>query len=749
MHTMRGTWDYAPEKTSEYHFGGSQLFEHDDYGNEIMRGSSEHADTMSRNNKVFQRTGMMLNEVFQFAHRFGIKTCVGTEVPLTVPKLLADRLRERGQDPSKPEVVEQLYQGTFRRIAQTYPLDYYWLWTPEHWMWPDPSVADEEVEIVEGDLLTAISAWEKSEASFKLATCGWVLGPPKDRARFDKTLPKDVALSYILENTGKIPLEPAMADIEGREKWAIPWPEDDGCLTTPQLWVGRMRRDAADALRYGCTGLLGYLWRTRIVGPNLLALAWAAWDQSEWTDPGSDNDSVEGDVEIMGGRWSLFGDNSVKVTEDPALYQSMEWDIDGYRISVPDGEYKVVLKFVEPSYDAPGKRLFTVKLQGSVVIERLDIAARVGMNTALDLAFEAQVTEGHLDIDFEPLVGLPVISAIVLEGEKATKKINCGGYAYKDYCEDAMPYDDTWHVPAGDFYADWASHEFGPEVADQVARIFDRIDGRLPEPSAWQECPGGISLNPFPWSHVAELYEFVDELAELASQVRGSGNRERFAYWLDSFRAMREMARVGCTLSELKQVMQQIEAETNPAMKTKLARARALPLRRKLVSQWGEMVTLILGTATNTSEMGMLANIEQHSLRHLQRLERYDEALEAALGQALPADTAPWRDYRGPARLVVPTARTFLESGEDLKLRAIVLTRDEPDGVSLFWRPLGDDEYQQCSLGHVARGVYSVVLPVAAIKGADFEYYLEANVDGKKLRYPAGAPELNQTVVVV
>ena len=45
-----------------------------------------------------------------------------------------------------------------------------------------------------------------------------------------------------------------------------------------------MRRDAFDALRYGCTGLMGIHWRTRILAPNVSALAKAAWDQSGWRE---------------------------------------------------------------------------------------------------------------------------------------------------------------------------------------------------------------------------------------------------------------------------------------------------------------------------------------------------------------------------------------------------------------------------------------------------------------------------------
>ncbi len=152
------------------------------------------------------------------------------------------------------------------------------------------------------------------KAPFTLATCGWVLGPPQSPALFDKSLPKQMAMACINRVVGNTPVEPGFAKIqnrpgtgvegdspifadtkigtvpgikigtvsEGRPKWAIPWMEDDPGLTMPQLWAGRMRRDAADSLRYGCTGLMGIHWPTRILGPNVSALAKAGWDQSGW-----------------------------------------------------------------------------------------------------------------------------------------------------------------------------------------------------------------------------------------------------------------------------------------------------------------------------------------------------------------------------------------------------------------------------------------------------------------------------------
>ncbi len=171
----------------------------------------------------------------------------------------------------------------FARIAAAYPVDYYWFWTNEGWTWDDAS--PEAIKTVTTDLDMAVQAWKETAPPFRLATCGWVLGPPSNRTLFDQVLPKDVAMSTINREVGKAPVDPGFSRVRGRSLWAIPWMEDDPALTSPQLWAGRMRRDAADALRYGCDGLLGIHWRTRILSANVLSLARAAWDQSWNTLP--------------------------------------------------------------------------------------------------------------------------------------------------------------------------------------------------------------------------------------------------------------------------------------------------------------------------------------------------------------------------------------------------------------------------------------------------------------------------------
>ena len=397
---MSKAWGYKPKKTSEFNLGASELFERDDYGADYMEEMSPWPETPEKCNELFKRFGDVLNDTFTFAHRLDVKTCVGTEIALSEPNILKQRLRDMGKDPFAPETVQEIYEGMFTRITQTYPIDYYFLWTPEDWTWV--GAKDAAIEAVVKDLKIATAAAEKVKAPFTLATCGWVLGPQNNRTLFDTVLPKNMPLTCISRDVGFAFVEPGFANIKGRPKWSMPWLEDDPALTIPQLWAGRMRRDAADSLNYGCTGLIGIHWRTRIIGPTVSALAQAGWNQ----------DFAKG----------LVSDPN-KIANDPN-------------------------------------------------------------NVPRDL----QVT---------------------------------------------------------DFYRDWATAQFGPEVAKPLADIFASLDGgpfsnvlhqrktNLPRPATWIDGPGGIKSNDKTWEEVKKNYAFVEKWQNCGEQVKGEGNLERFDYWLE------------------------------------------------------------------------------------------------------------------------------------------------------------------------------------------------------------------------
>ena len=746
--TLNGRWGYLPKKTSDYACGAAAMFERDAYGARVMIGRSPWPATPRECNQLFDRFGHLLGEAFTHARALGVKTCVGTEIPLITPKSVMERIKAAGRDPADAGVIRDLYRGVFRRISRTYPLDYYWFWTRESWTWR--GVTEEKVEQTLQHFRLAIEAADQVKAPFTLATCGWVLGPQQDRALFDNELPKSMPMSCINRQVGRSPVEPGFARIAGRPQWAIPWLEDDSNMICLQLWVGRMRRDAFDALRYGCTGLMGIHWRTRILGPNVSALANAAWDQRGWSDEAAKQTKTPCLEGAVGGKKAAYPKNAIADTEDDPLYQTVRYDVSAYRVAVPDGTYTVTLKFCEPHYAAAGQRAFGVEIQGQRVLHKLDVFETVGRNKAYDLTFkDIQVAGGPLIIDFMQRIEFPCIAAIVVEGSAATRKINCGGPAYKDY-ETDLPLCPTLprHLPAEDFYLDWATVHFGREVGPEAAAIFVKLDGHFPEPSTWVGGPGGIRPDERPWAQAAKAYAFVDEFAALRPRIKGAGYLERFDYWLENFRYMKAVDRVKCTWARYNAAMKKVDDEKDAEAKGALADNTALPLRKELVRDLVEVYRHLLATVSSSGEMGTVANWEQHILPSL--LDEPGQKLVEILGEPLPADALLRDEYSGPPRIIVPTVRTSLTAGEPLRVKVIVLAARPPLRLAFLWRPMGQPQFSMTRLRHIARGVYQAELEPEAFGRADFEYYVEASISGEEtLRFPSTAPTLNQTVIVV
>jgi hypothetical protein len=539
QNTVRGNWGYRPKKTSEFSFGAGMLFDRDDYGSDVMRGLTPEPDTDPLSIEVFNRTGAMLRTAFTAARDLGVRTCVGTETFLTIPKKVKARLSSEGKNPDDTATVKALYRGIFRRIADTYPLDYYWFWTPEGWTWED--AAQGQIRKTMTDLTLGIQAAKEVHAPFQLATCGWVLGPPSDRALFDKELPKNIAVSCINREVGKAPVDPGFAWIEGRSRWAIPWMEDDPSLLAPELWAGRTRKDAADALSYGCDGLLGIHWRTRILSPNFMALARAGWSQDPWNKETSPFAKRRG---ALNGTFLAVADSvPIANTKDPAIYRTVRKRVSGYHLPVPNGTYTLTLQFCEPV--GPIRHLFDVLVQGTKVLDGLDVGARVGFGAAFDTTLQnVAVSGGVLNIDFAERIGVTSIAGIVVEGNGFSRRINCGGPAYKNYEADEPP--TPRGLPTDDLYQEWALHQFGPDAAGAAAKIFSSIDSQLPEPATWITGPGNVRPNERPWVEVQKEYAFVDSFQVLRPRVRGKGNLERFDFWLNTFQHMKGMARLGC-----------------------------------------------------------------------------------------------------------------------------------------------------------------------------------------------------------
>ncbi len=731
QNTLRGNWGYSATKTGDFLFGASELFERDAYGADVMEGLTPRPKDPDGRQRMFNRTAAMLGEAFRHARRVGVRVCPGTEVPVIVHSELKERLKAKGKDPSDPSVLRELYEGMFGWLARNCPTDVHVLWLPEH-----PVLFDWKQAL--RDISLARAAARKAAPGTKFAVCSWGWLPGRFR-QLDQALPPDVAVGCLNYNVGKSPVDARFRAITGRRKWAGPWLEDDAALTSLQLWVGRMRRDAADARRFGCTGVMGTMWRTRIIGPNVSALAKAAWDRG-----GKDRDGLPDGPD--GGLVARFR-KPIAGTEDDPLYQSVRYHLAGYVLAVPNGTYTVTLKFCEPAHRTAGKRVFDVTCQGTKVIEKLDIFATVGPNRALDYTFkDVRVTAGRLKIGLVHVVEYPCIAAISVEKQGYGRKINCGGPKYKDYAADTAA-GRSRSLPADEFYRDWALHQFGREAGKAAAEIFARIDGRVPVTSRWGPGPGQLRTDRRPWDQARKDFRFVRDFADLRPKVRGAGNLARFDYWLNTFRYMRAQGRTGCLWARFGDAAKAARDENDTDARKRLIEQSVLPLHRQMVQAVEEVHTHLLATVSTPGELGTVANWAQHILPGI--LINKARWIEGELGRPLPASAGPRRPYRGPARLIVPTLRSGVAPGEAVTLKVIVLAEERPTRAELYWRGMGAGAYDAEPLRHVGRGVYSAKLPAEAARGTGVEYYIEAVFPhAGTLRFPPTAPRLNQTLVV-
>jgi hypothetical protein len=284
-HTARPDqmWGFPERDTEHFHGGASALFSRNAYGSDVM-GEVMPSDVPS-SNAVFARAGSMFATAFGHAQRVGVKTALGTELPLGLepsgpevgvdwirgmPPALQGHLEDQGLDPRDPEVVQAVYEGTFLRIMQTHPLDYYWLWTWEGWSWYG---ADKrQINAMADDMALAYQAAAEVEAPFRIALGGWIIGEADDPAVFDDVLPPDVPFFGLWDRAmGFEDLQ------EDRVKWPGTWLEEDWGLAQPQLELSRLYDDVSAAVNKRCDGIIAKHWRTRILGAIVHALKDLTW----------------------------------------------------------------------------------------------------------------------------------------------------------------------------------------------------------------------------------------------------------------------------------------------------------------------------------------------------------------------------------------------------------------------------------------------------------------------------------------
>ena len=97
-------------------------------------------------------------------------------------------------------------------------------------------------------------------------------------------------------------------------------------------------------------------------------------------------------------------------------YRTWVWGLEGYRVDVPDGVYRVTLMFLEPQFSEPGLRVLGVSAQGLKVLEGLDLAAAAGQSEIVELSVQVESKEGRILLEFESATGFPpLLAGLIVE----------------------------------------------------------------------------------------------------------------------------------------------------------------------------------------------------------------------------------------------------------------------------------------------------------------------------------------------
>jgi hypothetical protein len=278
---------------------------------------------------------------------------------------------------------------------------------------------------------------------------------------------------------------------------------------------------------------------------------------------------------------------------------------------------------------------------------------------------------------------------------------------------------------------------FGGGAGAEAGRVLKEFDGKHPAINSL--------YNPQTTDEqIAACFAPLQKLESLRPRIKGAGNLERFDYWLHQIRATRDRAHTWVLAERLAAKIVEANAVKDPTEKGRFAREQVLPLRLAVARSHEETIAAFVNAAKSPGEAGVIAHIEYGVRDRL--VSAHDGALKEMLGEPLPPEAAVSATYEGMPRIFVSARRTQMNAHEPQELRAFVLSSPKPAGVSLHWRTLGGTTFETVPATHRARQAYRVNLPAQA--PGTVEYYLEASLEnGQRVRWPATAPAINQTVI--
>jgi hypothetical protein len=269
--TMR-SWGYLPQRTSTFKMGASQFFDRETFGADATRLGADTWD-------IADRTTEMMRRAFNFASELGIRTGIGFEPYHNPAEIMSALPPEALSAPGgliESRTGRALLERRLADLLDRYPMvDYVWLWQDEDANWKS---REKEVPLSVTPFLQAHDFLRRHAPDKKLVVSGWGFVTHHFESLHQR-LPGDIVFSSLNDSVGWDPVNEAFSKLGERERWPIPWIEDDPSMWLPQFRASRFEMDMERAQNFGCQGVLGIHWRDRIVDPTATYMARAGWDR--------------------------------------------------------------------------------------------------------------------------------------------------------------------------------------------------------------------------------------------------------------------------------------------------------------------------------------------------------------------------------------------------------------------------------------------------------------------------------------
>ena len=287
--TATDRWGYLPQRTSRYSMSAAQYFDDEVFGSDATRRATSPWEAAEMSQQLWR-------EAFDYAEQLGIKTGVGFELyqlpdeivkacPQEVRKDLHIKVDDRPEgnferhfpriDPAS-RTARYLLETRLANLLAAYPsVSYVYLWEDEMTNWVSQH---QEIDTPVEPFLQAHDFLRRHAPDKRLVIAGWG-GVARNFERFHRELPGDIIFTALSDQFGWDPVHDVFSKLEDRERWPIPWIEDDPSMWQPQLHVNRFDRDMTLAEDYGCQGVLGIHWRHRIIDPVAGYMGKRMWER--------------------------------------------------------------------------------------------------------------------------------------------------------------------------------------------------------------------------------------------------------------------------------------------------------------------------------------------------------------------------------------------------------------------------------------------------------------------------------------